>query len=194
MDLIAYGSYSRDRQHEAQAGGFGHEIPAEFAGSSDSESKIKHLVCITVFVLEFKRGGDTRVASWDLKQLLLLLLDVDSFVSSRACDREDASLFRSRTGHERLGGALDVLARGKSGENKTSAFGSVTPSGQNAESTWNFDVGLPSVVVASRVELHVASEGVGVDGEAVGDDLPPRSHGKTRLRLVVFPKKGEGNP
>lgn len=60
--------------------------------------------------------------------------------------------------------------------------------------TWNFDVGLPSVVVASSIKLHVSSEGIGVDGEAIGDNLPPRSYSKTRLRLVVFPKKGEGNP
>ena len=60
--------------------------------------------------------------------------------------------------------------------------------------TWNFDVGLPSVVVASGIKLHVSSEGIGVDREAVGDDLPPRSYSKTGLRLVVFPKKGEGNP
>lgn len=58
--------------------------------------------------------------------------------------------------------------------------------------TWNFDVGLPSVVVASSIKLHVSSEGTGVDGEAVGDDLPPRS--ETRLRVVVFPKEREGDP
>lgn len=58
--------------------------------------------------------------------------------------------------------------------------------------TWNFDVGLPFVVVASSIKLHVSCGGTGEDGEAVGDDLPPRS--QTRLRVVVFPKEGEGDP
>lgn len=60
--------------------------------------------------------------------------------------------------------------------------------------TWNVDVDLPSVVVASSIKLHVSSVGVGVDREAIGDNLPPRSYSKTRLYLVVFPKKGESNP
>lgn len=61
-------------------------------------------------------------------------------------------------------------------------------------STWNFDVGLPSVVVRPSVKLHVSSKVIGVDREAIRDNFPPRRYSKTGLRLVVFPEKGEGNP
>lgn len=60
--------------------------------------------------------------------------------------------------------------------------------------TWNWDFDLPSAVVASRVKLHIPAEGVGVDGEAVGDDLPSRGYSKTRLWLVVLPEEREGDP
>lgn len=50
------------------------------------------------------------------------------------------------------------------------------------------------MVVASGVELHVSPEGIGVDGEAVGDDLASRGHRETRVGLMIFPKEGERNP
>lgn len=60
--------------------------------------------------------------------------------------------------------------------------------------TWNFDVGLPSVVVASSVKLHVSTEGIGVYREAVRDNFPSRGYSKAWLCLMVFPEKGKGYP
>lgn len=60
--------------------------------------------------------------------------------------------------------------------------------------TWNFDVGFPSVVVASSIKLHVATKGIGVHREAIRDNFPSRGDSKARLVLVVFPKKGESYP
>lgn len=62
------------------------------------------------------------------------------------------------------------------------------------KSTWNFDVGFPSVVVASSVKLHVSTEGIGVYREAIWDNFPSGGYGKAWLCLVVFPEKGEGYP
>lgn len=76
-------------------------------------------------------------------------------------------------------------------------FPSLVPMGnltKRTHSTWNFDVGLPPVVVASSVKLHISSKGIGVDWEAIGDNFATRGYGKTGLCLMVFPKKGEGNP
>lgn len=50
------------------------------------------------------------------------------------------------------------------------------------------------MVIASSIKLHVSYEGIGVDREAVGDYLSSGGYSKTGLCLVVFPKKGEGNP
>lgn len=60
--------------------------------------------------------------------------------------------------------------------------------------TWNSDVDLPSVVVASSVKFHISDKGIGVDREAVGDDFPSGGYSEAGLCLVVFPKKGEGDP
>lgn len=60
--------------------------------------------------------------------------------------------------------------------------------------TWNFDVGFPSVVVASSIKLHVSTEGIGEYREAIRDNFASRGYSKAWLFLMVFPEKGESYP